>query len=298
MAVRIAITGAEGFVGPYLADHLEMQGQNVFRLDTTNGPNLLDPKAWVECFEDKKPEVVYHLAGWSNVASSWQDPHKCFDVNAGGTLAVLEAARLNNVRRVLVVSSADVYTPQTTFHKLTEDDPTTPITPYGASKLASEVVARQYWLGHQLEIVIARPFNHIGPGQRGVFVAATFAEKIAQIEKYGGVLEHGDLNSERDFTDVRDVVKAYRLLAEKAEPGETYNICSGTSTKIGDLLSSLISLSTAEVETRQDPKLLRPVDCPYRVGSAKKLLEATGWKPDHELSETLSDLLEHKRQQT
>lgn len=292
------ITGVDGFVGPYLQRHLADCGDSVSGSGKGNGPDLLDLDGWVDLFASEEPDVVYHLAGWSDVGGSWDDPRTTLRVNAEGTMSVLEAARQSGAARVIVVSSSDVYgIVDEAELPLTEDSPCRPTTPYAASKLAAEAVAAQYQRGWDLDVVVARPFNHIGPGQSTRFVTAAFADRIARCEvEGGGVVTHGDLSPRRDLNDVRDVVKAYRRLASDGQAGHTYNICSGNAVAMADVLSSLIEQSAVDISTEINPEFLRPVDLPVLQGSHNKITHHTGWEPAITLSESLGDVLEAARQ--
>ena len=299
--MRALITGAGGFVGPHLVDHLRSCGDEVIPVDVDNGPDLRDRQGWSDTLDGVAPEVVYHLGGWSDVGGSWRDPYTTFEVNVLGTVSVLEAARTTGVRRVIVVSSADVYgavAPERL--PITEDHPVAPRSPYGASKQATEAAALQYHRGHGLDVVVVRPFNHLGPGQSSRFAAPAFAQQIAAAEATGPdqqlpPLRHGDLRPERDLTDVRDVVRAYRLLAESGVPGRCYNVCSGRSTSMADVLHTLCSLTTTPIATEVDPARLRPIDVVTQRGSAARLTEATGWRPTIPLERTLGDVLDDAR---
>ena len=296
-AVRAIVTGASGFVGPYLIEHLESHGDDVVGVNSTNGPDLLDPGGWAELFAEVRPDVVYHLAGWADVGGSWDHPHTAFRVNAEGTMNVLLGARPIQGIRVILVSSADIYgTVTPTELPLTEESPVKPRSPYGASKEAAEGIARQFHRGFGVDTVIARPFNHIGAGQTPKFAAAAFALKIAQCElEGGGTVTHGDLSPRRDFLDVRDVVRAYRLLAEHGASGSTYNICSGKDRQVTDVLKMLIDGANVPIQTRTDPDLIRPIELAVHRGSYDLLAAATGWKPLIDLRDTLADVLAHAR---
>ncbi|MEZ5227667.1 MAG: NAD-dependent epimerase/dehydratase family protein [Acidimicrobiales bacterium] len=241
------VTGATGFVGPHLVAHLTECGDTVIGSDPADpsrrGPDLLDFDGWRGLVADAAPDVIYHLAGWSNVGASWANPRQVWRVNTEGTLAVLEAADGAGVARVVIVSSADVYGPlDPASMPILDEQPTNPASPYGASKAAAEVLALQFDRSHDLDVVIARPFNHIGPGQSPGFVVAAFAQRIAEAELAGGgEVRHGDLSARRDFTDVRDTVRAYRLLAERGTPGRTYNICTGHDVAMSEVLEQLRS---------------------------------------------------------
>jgi GDP-4-dehydro-6-deoxy-D-mannose reductase len=297
--MRALVTGAGGFVGRHLVAHLSAAGDEVVTLDRhgSRPVDITDPAATSEAVAAAAPEIVYHLAGWANVGSSWQHPREVFDANAVGTLHVLLACLDAGVRRVLVVGSADLYG-KVEPHELplTERSPLRPTSPYAASKAAAEVLALQAYLGSGLETVCARPFNHLGPGQSEDFVAPGLAARIARAERAGKrAIPVGNLSARRDFTDVRDVVRAYRLMVQHGSPGEVYNVCSGTDVSIEDLANRLLALAGGDLELETDPGLLRPVDLPILRGDAAKLAEATGWRPELPLEQTLADLLADMR---
>lgn len=295
--MRALITGATGFVGPHLQSHLEDQGDEVSGIGHLNGPDLLDTEAWERLLAEIKPDVLYHLAGFSDVGASWKSPRDAFRLNGEGTLSVLEAARLNNIERVVVVSSADVYgIASPASLPLTESAPLQPRSPYGASKQAAEALAQQYSRGWGLDVVVVRPFNHIGPGQSVNFFAPAIATKIAAAELAGGgEVTHGDLSPERDFTDVRDVVRAYRLIAVAGRKGGTYNVCTGKAVAMSSILDDLIRAAMVPISTTPDPDLVRPVDLPVLRGSFDALFDDTGWEPSIELGDTLIDVLTDAR---
>jgi len=201
------------------------------------------------------------------------------------------------VSRVVLISSADVYGPVSTERQpITEVHPAQPRSPYGVSKQAAEALGLQYHRAHGLDVVIVRPFNHLGPGQSPQFAAPAFALQIAAAEQVGGgEILHGDLSAKRDLTDVRDVVRAYRMLAVSGEPGEIYNVCSGTAVAMSDLLDMLVAEATVPIRRILDPARLRPVELPVLQGSHAKLTEATGWEPEIPLPRTLADVLADAR---
>jgi GDP-4-dehydro-6-deoxy-D-mannose reductase len=244
-----------------------------------------------------QPDVVYHLAGWSDVSGSWHNPMQTFQVNAAGTLSVLEGARQAKISRVLLISSADVYGPVSPARQpITESHPAQPRSPYGVSKQAAEALGLQYHRAHGLDVVIVRPFNHLGAGQSPQFAASAFAAQIANAEKAGGgEILHGNLSARRDLTDVRDVVRAYRLLAEMGGPGEIYNVCSGRAVAMSDLFDMLLAQARVPVTKTLDPSRLRPVELPVLQGSHHKLTEATGWWPVVPLADTLAEVLADAR---
>lgn len=295
--MRALITGAGGFVGPHLTRLLNDAGDDVTGLDLRSGPDLLDADGWLETVRTCRPDVIYHLAGWSDVSGSWHDPIQTFRTNAVGTLSVLEAAVAAGTDRVVLVSSADVYgTVDATDQPITESQPVRPRSPYGVSKQAAEALGLQYHRAHGLGVIIVRPFNHLGPGQSPRFAAPAFAAQIAEAEHHGGGdVAHGDLSARRDLSDVRDVVRAYRLLAERGQPGEVFNVCSGRAVSMESMLATLIGRATVPVSTSIDPDRLRPVELPILQGSHHKLTEATGWEPEITLETTLADVLDDAR---
>jgi GDP-4-dehydro-6-deoxy-D-mannose reductase len=295
--VRALITGAAGFVGRHLTTHLESLGDEVAGVDRHDGPDLLDADGWAALVHRIRPDAVYHLAGQSDVGGSWSTPRDTFRINAEGTLAVLQACISAGVDRVLAVSSADVYGRVTLAElPLTEDNPLRPVSPYAASKIAADYLALQAHLGYGLAVMRVRAFNHLGPGQTNRFVAPALAERIALNEIEGGEeVPVGNLTPRRDFTDVRDVVRAYRLLVEHGEPGEAYNVCSGHDIAISDLADRLVAKADTPMRLEGDPSLQRPVDVPVLRGDYSRLHKATGWEPAIDLDQTLSDLLEEWR---
>lgn len=247
---------------------------------------------------DARPDAIYHLAALTHVGRSWEDPTETMRVNVLGTLELLEAARLcGNWPRVLLVSSAEVYGAGE-GRELDEEAPLRPLSPYAASKVSAEFLGLQSYLGHGLEVLRARPFNHVGPGQSDAFVVAALAKRVVAAERQGGgEVAVGNLSAARDFTDVRDVVRAYRELVIDGEAGAAYNICSGLPRTIASLLDELVARATVEVRVVVDPALVRPVDIPMLCGNAKRIEALTGWRPQIDLGDTLSDVLAYWREQ-
>jgi GDP-4-dehydro-6-deoxy-D-mannose reductase len=288
------VTGAAGFVAGWLAEHLRACGDTVVRVDAD--VDVRDGAAVRESLTAAAPEVVYHLAGLAHVGRSWEDPVPTFLVNALGTLNVLEAAAAcSTPPTVLVVSSAEVYG-SADGAALSEEAPLRPVSPYASSKAAAEFVALQEHLGRGIPVVRARPFNHVGPGQSPDFVVSALARRIVAAERAGGgAVPVGNLDAERDFTDVRDVVRAYRLLVERGRPGEAYNVASGSAVRVRDVAEHLAALARCPVELVVDPSLVRPVDVPVLLGDATRLRAETGWVPEIPLEQTLVDVLEDWR---
>jgi len=296
--MKALITGAKGFVGLHLCRHLTACGDTVIGVDRPTGPDLLDPAALDALLADVRPDVVYHLAGWSDIGASWGAPRECFEVNAIGTLNLLRACIANGSPRVLAVSSADVYGQVDPADlPITEDTAFRPVTPYSASKIAADQLALQAWLGFGLEVLRVRAFNHLGPGQRTNFMAPGIADRIARNERDGlRVVPVGNLTPRRDVTDVRDVVRAYRLLVEHGEPGEAYNVCSGRDLTIAELADRLVGLASSPMVLETDPDLQRPVETPVLLGDPTKINLATGWVPEIPIETTLTDVLNERRQ--
>jgi GDP-4-dehydro-6-deoxy-D-mannose reductase len=297
--MRAVVTGGLGFVGRHLVEHLRAAGDDVVTIDHS-GPSpvdITDGPAIRTAIADARPDAVYHLAGWADVGASWADPAGVFRANAEGTLHLLRACIDAGVGRVLSVASADVYGVVTEAElPLTEESPLRPTSPYAASKVAADALAQQAFLGHGLGVVRVRPFNHLGPGQSEQFVAPAIAARIARAERDGlDTIPVGNLTARRDLTDVRDVVRAYRLLVEHGEPGEVYNLCCGTDVAIQALADVLVSQAERPITPVPDPSLLRPVDLPVLRGDASKLTAATGWRPQIPIEQTLRDLLDDMR---
>ena len=291
--MRAYVTGGSGFVGTWLRAHLVDAGDEV--VATGAEVDVTDTEAIAAALAQARPDAVYHLAGLAHVGRSWQDPVGYFRVNAAGTLNVLEGARrCSSPPRVVVVSSAEVYgAVRPEQLPVGEGEPLRPVSPYAAGKAAAELVAVQAHLGHGLAVVRARPFNHTGPGQAPTFVVPAFARRIVAAQRDGsGSLAVGNLSAARDLLDVRDVVRAYRLLAVGGQPGEVYNVCSGEAVVVGDLVRRMLELAGADLDLVEDPELLRPVDLPVLRGDPTRLRESTGWRPEIGLDDTLRAVLE------
>jgi GDP-4-dehydro-6-deoxy-D-mannose reductase len=295
--VKALITGAHGFVGRYLTEHLETEGDEVVGVDRHDGPDLLDTDGWRVLVDAERPDAVYHLAGQADVGGSWTAPVETFRANAEGTLNVLDACAEFEVPRVLAVSSADVYGRVTQAElPLDEESPLRPVSPYAASKVAADFLSLQAFLGRGLGVLRVRAFNHLGAGQTDRFVASALAHRVARNERDGGeVVPVGNLSPRRDFTDVRDVVRAYRLLVVNGTPGEVYNVCSGHDVAVAELAEQLVQLAERPMRLEPDPALQRPVDIPVLRGDNTRVRTATGWVPEIPLHQTLSDLLAHWR---
>ncbi len=295
--MRSLITGGRGFVGTWLAEFLRGIGDQVVQIDQE--VEITDPAALLAAVSDAAPDAIYHLAAMTHVGQSWEEPLRVLEVNVLGTAALLGAAReCGTEPRVLVTSSAEVYGTVTDPAQLplTERSPTAPLTPYAASKLAAEALCTQAWLAYGQQVVMVRPFNHIGPGQSPNFAVSALAKRIVDAERSGAaVIPVGNLSARRDFTDVRDVVRSYRLLVESGVPGTVYNVCSGVDVSIQDIADRLLAAAGSSVRLVPDPALMRPVEVPVLRGDPERLRDATGWVPEVPLDLTLADVLSHWR---
>lgn len=318
------VTGADGFVGQTLVKELLGAGRRVvgavrslpLRLDVLPAelagrvewvPFDLEDAQSIRALVGSHPAAeVYHLAALTSVERSWQSGAAALRVNALGTFLLLETlarartpGRAGDTRRVVVVAgSGEAYGASAQAgNALTEDAPLRPLSPYGASKAAQEIIALQIGRASDLHIVVARAFNHTGPGQRPPFVAPELALRVLRAAKRGkhARVPVGNLEARRDFCDVRDVARAYRLLAERGARDAVYNVCSGAAVSIGDLLRILAEEAGIEVEPVVDPELLRPLDLPELFGSPAAIEAATTWRAQIPLRRTLADLLEDLR---
>ena len=290
--MRALITGGNGFVGHHLAAHLKAQGDEVVAIDME--VDVTDPAAVAQAVTEAAPEVIYHLAALSHVGDSWSDPSKVLSVNVIGTANVLAAARqIDGDPLTIVISSAEVYGIVAPGElPLTELSEVRPASPYAASKAAAEQVALQATRGFGQRVIVVRPFNHVGPGQPPVFAVPALAKRIVDAMAEGRTsLSVGTLTTRRDFTDVRDVVAAYRLLATRGTSGEVYDVCSGVDIEVAEIANRLLALAGTSLTLETDPSLIRPVDIPVLRGDATKLIEATGWAPVIPLDVTLADVL-------
>lgn len=316
--MKVLITGIAGFAGSHLAEYLmglpaadtwlEVHGivhrhdqriQHLRRRLHLHWGDLRNA-LWVsEVIDAVRPDVILHLAAWSDVGSSWQQPWTVYELNIQCQLNLLEAQRRwVPAARCVVVTSNEVYGMVTAADlPVDEETPFRANSPYGVSKVTQDAMALQYWLSHRLAIVRARSFNHMGPGQASDFAASAFARQIAEIEAglQPPVVKVGNLEAERDFTDVRDVVRAYWLLAQRGEAGCAYNVGSGVAYSVQWLLDTLLSLTDVRVEVEQDPARMRPSDIPRSVCDASRLHAATGWSPQIDLHDSLLDTLNYWR---
>lgn len=297
--MKALITGSEGFVGKYLRAELEANGYTVTGLDLQPGQeavcaDLLNLEEVSQVVQKIAPDAVFHLAGQANVAKSWKIPQRTFELNVLGAVNLMEAVRSwNPETRMVIVGSSDQYgSLGAAGQNVSETTEMKPQSPYAVSKKAQEEIAQVYARAYGMNICMTRSFNHAGAGQRKGFMISDFAAGIARVER--GVqpfLKVGNLSARRDFTHVRDVVRAYRLLAEKGHPGEVYNVGSGTTYSAQEVLDRLLSLSACEVSVEHDPAKMRPSDTPIICCDHSKLTAHTGWQPKLPLETMLRDAL-------
>lgn len=301
--MKALITGSQGFVGHYLRRELEENGYDVTGLDIQVGEktvqaDLLNSEQMASVVAEIAPDIIIHLAGQASVANSWKIPQKTMEINLIGAINLMEAVRAYNPEiRMVLVGSSDQYGNLGEAGKLVSESLVMkPQTPYAVSKLAQEEIARVYVRAYGMNVCMTRSFNHGGAGQREGFLIPDFAAGIARVEK--GItdkLRVGNLSAKRDFTHVKDVVRAYRLIAEKGHPGEVYNVGSGTVHSAQEILDGLLKLSACEIPVEQDPAKMRPSDTPVICCDHSKLTAHTGWEPQYELDTILEETLAYYR---
>ncbi len=307
--MRVFITGIEGFVGHHLAGRLISSGHEVsgsyfdepavgdlkdrcalFRIDLRNGQGLHQALTTV------RPQCLYHLAAQSSPAVSFKKPVDTFEINVIGLVNLLEEVRRTAPEcKLVMVSSCEVYGLTDTPDPVQEDHPYNAASPYAVSKISQEQLAIQYFNTYQMNTIVARAFPHTGPGQPEMFALPSFAKQIAGIAKHGSdpAVMVGNLSARRDISDVRDIVKAYVLLAESGKIGEVYNVCSGKNITIQQALETLIKISGKKIEVRTDPQRFRPLDLPILWGDNSKITQQTGWQPEYGIEQTLKDLYQY-----
>lgn len=317
--MRVVITGADGFVARYLIEFLQRvdPGDEILAMVWENSP----PERWPtakpglrvipielrnaeqvgKIIEEVHPERVFHLAAASSVSRSWEQPAEIYQINIFGQLHLFEALRrLPEMPRVIIASSAEIYGREGHGGRpIAETAPLRPLSPYALTKAAQDLQAQQYFDVFGMPTVRLRLFNHTGPGRPSHFVSSSFARQIAEIEMglRPPLMKVGNLRVARDFSDVRDVVRAWRLAAIAGVPGEAYNICSERATKIEDILQILLDQSEAKIEVEIDPSLLRPGEIPILFGDSSHFHADTGWKAEIPLEQTLADLLDYWREE-
>ncbi|HEX9744585.1 MAG TPA: GDP-mannose 4,6-dehydratase [bacterium] len=313
--MRALITGITGFVGSHLAEYLleknyEVYGtirwrskqDNILHLIADKSISLFetdikDPVSVRKTVADTKPDEIYHLAAQSFVPASWAAPAETLDTNIQGQLNILEATKevVPDARLQVVGSSEEYGLVYPDECPIDEHQTLRPLSPYGVSKVAQDMLGYQYYHSFKLNVIRTRAFNHTGPRRGEVFVTSNFAKQLAEIskKKKPPVMKVGNLEAKRDFTDVRDTVRAYHELMTNGTPGEVYNIASGTTRTIQSVLDDLIKVAGIEVNVEQDPSRMRPSDVMVLEGSSAKIREHLGWTPEIKWETTLKDLYEY-----
>lgn len=312
---RALITGVSGFAGSHLAEYLLSRGDlEVFgtirwrsKRDNIEGIQglhlaeceLKDSVSVERLLSDLRPDFVFHLAAQSFVPTSWNAPAETIANNIMGELNLFEAARRLKLKpRFQIACSSEEYglvLPDEI--PITENNPLRPLSPYGVSKVAQDLLGYQYFKSYDLPVIRTRTFNHTGPRRGHVFVTSDFSKQIAEIEteRRPPVIRVGNLSARRDFTDVRDVVRAYWLAVSEGEPGEVYQVCSGKAYSISEVLDILLGKANRPIEVSVDSTRFRPSDVPILLGSYEKFNQRTGWRPEIPLPDTLQDLLDYWR---
>lgn len=316
MTKRALITGITGFAGSHLAELLLEEGFEVHgtirprsktdNIDKIKGrlklhdADLLDSHSLYAILSDIEPNFVFHLAAQSFVQSSWASPANTVEMNVVGSVHLFEAVRRAKIDPVIQIacSSEEYGLVLANEIPVKETNPLRPLSPYAVSKVAMDYLGYQYNQSYGMKIVRTRGFNHTGPRRGEVFVTSNFAKQIAEIEKgkKEPVVEVGNLEAKRDWTDVRDMVKAYLLAVQKCDYGEVYNICSEKTVQVSHMLNILLSQSKVKVKIKKDPSRMRPSDVPVLLGDCKKFRETTGWKYEIPFEKTMKDLLNYWRE--
>lgn len=310
--MRVLITGITGFAGSHLADYclsrgdVEVFGIVRWRSRTENIEHFESKVKLLECdlrdatstrsiIEEIKPEFIFHLAAQSYVPTSWKAPSESLTTNVLGQLNIFEAVRRVNLDcRIQIAGSSEEYgMVYPNELPIKEENPLRPMSPYAVSKVAQDLLGYQYYMSYKMDIIRTRGFNHTGPRRPPVFVCSDFAKQIVDIEKglREPVIYVGNLEARRDFTDVRDTVRAYFLALEKGESGQVYNICSEKSYSMQEVLDKLLALSDTSVEVRQEPSRMRPSDVPVLEGDCSRFRDATGWRPEIPFDQSLQDIM-------
>ncbi|MCJ7665868.1 MAG: GDP-mannose 4,6-dehydratase [Actinobacteria bacterium] len=310
--MRILITGLSGFAGRHLIEFLASGGEHEFLgIDLACGAgsleigdcklieekaDLLDRNKVESIISEFKPQQIYHLAAQSSVSRSWKDPINTFSINVFGGINILESARSSVPdARIIVICTAEEYGELEDGRAIKETDKIYPENPYAISKSAMDFTSMVYHRAYGMNIMVSRSFNHIGPGQSEGFVCSDFARQIALIEagRQEPEIMVGNLDSSRDFLDVRDVTRAYWHIMERGRPGQAYNVCSGSSVKISRLLEILLSLSKVSgIGVKKDMDKFRPIDIKTVFGDNARLVSDTGWKAEYSLEKSLEDALD------
>lgn len=305
--MRVLVTGGTGFVGQHLIRLLNQRKHTIFATYLVEPDqacpmaellvcDIRDRKQVLQVIRYARPQHIYHLSALSSVIKSFDESRRVWETNVWGAMNLLDSVKEASPQaRVLLVGSSQVYGNVARARlPISEDERFSPASPYAASKAAAEMLATQFWHASALEVIRARPFNHTGPGQSSEFVCSDLARQVAEIELglCSPVLRVGNIRVKRDFSDVRDVVRAYELLMTRGAPGDAYNVSSGRSACIIDIIKHLRSFSSRPFQLQIEQKRARSGEVPVSYGSNRKLRRATGWKPEYTLAETLRDTYE------
>ena len=300
--MRVAVTGADGFVGRHLCAYLASRGDTALAIAGPPGRtgdvavDILDEAAIARVLAPFAPDAIVHLAGVSSVARSHEAPSETFRVNALGAVNLCAVVRAVAPKaRLLLVGSGEMYGAIAPGERANESWPLAPTSPYAASKVAAEVAAIQFHRAYGLHVIAVRPFSHLGRGQAPTFAVPSFARQLCAL-KGGGVLSVGNLDPVRDFSHVEDVVHAYRLLLERGVAGQAYNVCSGVGRTVRSVVEEMIVASGRDARIEVDPARVRPVELPYLVGDSSKL-RALGWAPQRTLRDALDEALAEAREE-
>jgi len=313
---RVLVIGISGFVGSHLAEYLLNEGLEVYgiirwrsRMDNIKHlkdklhlfeADIKDAHSMQTAVDETQPDYIFHLAAQSFVPASWNAPAETLTTNIVGNVNLLEAIRKSNCDPIIQIagSSEEYGMVHPDEVPIKETNPLRPMSPYGVSKVAQDLLSRQYYLSYGIKTVVTRAFNHTGPRRGDVFVTSNFSKQIAEIEK--GLIEPimyvGNLNAKRDFSDVRDVVRAYWLAVTKCEYGDVYNICSERVRTIQFVLDLLLGVTNKNIEIKKDPARMRPSDVEILQGDCSKFREKTGWKTKIPFEKTMEDLLNYWRE--
>jgi GDP-4-dehydro-6-deoxy-D-mannose reductase len=316
--MRILITGITGFVGSHMAEYILREhpdwtvfGTYRWRSRMDNIENFRRSLQLIECdlsdfmsvrktIDSVQPDYIFHLAAQSFVPASWDAPVDTLTNNMMGQVNLFDAVRQASLKtRIQIACSSEEYGlvyPEET--PIRETNPLRPLSPYAVSKVIQDTMGYQYAMNYGMRIIRTRAFNHSGPRRGDVFVESNFARQVALVEKglQEPVIKVGNLEARRDFTDVRDVVRGYFTAADRGEPGEVYNICSGKTYSIRNVLERLLSMSSLDISVEQDPQRMRPSDVPLLLGDYSKFRDMTGWEPSIPFEKTLEDLLNYWRE--